>query len=122
MNDSRFIKYDRRKIPGVKRTIPRNWTGDQAGKFFRCWNCGFTCNADRDQVGDGVGYQVNDTFQPVTLNLFDGNTRAHTLSISTIRDISLIEKDSDGNPKVFKHNFTTQVVSGCPFCGCRNYR
>ena len=122
MKDTRFIHYDRRRLPRRKHTIPRDWTETQDGKFFRCWNCGFTCNIDVNKLGDGVGYRVYDDILTVDLDLFSGNTMACTLSISTNNDISLIEADSTGGPKIFHREFKTTVTSGCPFCGTRAFK
>ena len=43
-------------LPKRSRTIPLFGTGDDAGKYYRCWNCGFICNAERDTLGDGNSY------------------------------------------------------------------
>lgn len=122
MNLSRYIKYVRQHIPGYRRAIPRKWTESQSGKYYRCRICGFTCNTDRDRLGDGTGVYVTDAILPAHLTAFDGNISSHTLSISTIKDLHLIEMDSNGDPKIFKRNFTTTVTSGCPFCGSQNWK
>lgn len=99
------------------------WGADeQAGKLFRCWNCGFTCNADRDKLGDGVGYYATDQVLGDVFTYGTGNAMDVTLSVSLNSDISLIEIDSNGDPKVFKQNFSQIGSSGCPFCHSRNYK
>ena len=88
MTDTQYIKYDRRRLPTKRRRIPVFGTDTHSGKYFKCWNCGFICDKDRDKTGDGVGYEVVQVLDPYTGDL----------------------------------NYSQQVVSGCPFCGSRNYR
>jgi len=121
MTESRYIKYDRRGALSHKRSIPVPGADEQAGKFFRCWNCGYTCNTDRDKLGDGVGYHATDQ---ILGDVFaNGRTsKDNTLSISLTTDVSIIEVDSNSDPKVFKTNFSQITFSGCPLCGSRNYK
>jgi hypothetical protein len=122
MKSSRYIKYDRRQLPCRKKAIPRNWADTQDGKFYRCWNCGFTCNTDRDKLGSGDGYVTTDAILATDLVLFSGNLKANTLSVSMTTDLSLVEVDSNGDAKIFKRNFCTTITAGCPFCGCKAYK
>jgi len=39
--------------PKRKRTIPLYGEGDDKGKWYKCWNCGFPCNIDRDSLDTG---------------------------------------------------------------------
>ena len=47
-----YTRPHRRKLPKRSRTRPIRGKGDDEGKYFRCWNCGFICNKDRDELGD----------------------------------------------------------------------
>ena len=69
MNESRYVRYDKRRLPRQKRTIPifgaasyvdGRVVKDQSNVFYRCWNCGFPCRTDRDKLGDGEGFVVKD--------------------------------------------------------------
>jgi hypothetical protein len=126
MSDSRFIKYDKRNLPKEKRTIPV-WGADlpdakQSDTFFRCWNCLFVCNVDRDEVGDGVGYVVIDEVRKKNVRLNAG-IRELSLSIDRFQSgAHLMQLDPSGNPVTVMHNFTQKVFSGCPGCGCKNYK
>ena len=139
-NESRYRQYDLRRLPKEKRTR-RIWgaasyiggrvVGDQSDNLYRCWNCGFVCNSDRDKTGDGVGYKVTDEVdQPVALNLGGSahefpnsdNTRDVKLCFDTIHDIHLVALDSAGDLQTVVHNNTQVVTSGCPLCGSRNYK
>lgn len=78
MSESRVRKYDRRRLPREKRAISifgatayieGRVVKDQSNKFYRCWNCGFLCNTDRNKLGDGVGYHITDEVDsPAVLN------------------------------------------------------
>ena len=41
----------RQRLPKRSRTRPIYWRGDAAGRFYRCWNCGFVCDSKRDYLG-----------------------------------------------------------------------
>jgi len=57
----------RSRIRKESRTIPlygspERGNGLDDGRYFRCWNCGFICNIDRDALGgpesrDGLSYE-----------------------------------------------------------------
>lgn len=83
-NNSRHVRYSQRHIRCEKRTLPMYGEGDDRGKYYRCWNCGFICNIDRDAIGDGDGrsytefgvntpplYPVNDGGPPLSCNGVD---------------------------------------------------
>ena len=50
------------RIPGSSDKGP----DDDYGKWYKCWNCGFLCNIDRDPLGD-VG-NVGGLFNPTWIN------------------------------------------------------
>lgn len=126
MSESRFIKYDRRKLPKEKSTIPI-WGADlpdakQSGIFWHCWNCGFVANSTRDELGDGVGYVVVDEVRKKNVRLNAG-IRELSLSIDRFQcGAHLMQLDPLGNPVTVMHNFTQRVFAGCPKCGCKNYK
>ena len=40
-------------FPGKrKRRIPLRGSFEDEGKYYRCWNCGFICNIERDAFGE----------------------------------------------------------------------
>jgi hypothetical protein len=140
MNESRIRRYDRRRIPREKRTL-RIWGAvayidgqpvkDQSNNLYHCWNCGFVCNTDRDQIGDGVGYTVIDQPDlPDVLNLGasanefpqSNGQQDNTISVELINTPHLLGLGSDGTPLEIIHNNTSLITSGCPFCGCKQYK
>ena len=140
MSESRTKHFDKRRLPRQKRTISvfgavsYDQSGravkDQSDKLFRCWNCGFLCNTDRDKLGDGVGYTIKDQPDILPLSLGSGafqypGSNAQwdvTLSLEDMHTVHLMQLDSDGNPMTVMHNFSQVVFAGCPLCGCMNYK
>lgn len=84
--DSRYIKNVTERLPRKKKTNRLPGAFEDDGKYYKCWNCGFICNATRDEVGEGSGVQA------------------------------VLTGDSDST------TYAPNVVSGCPFCGSKNYR
>jgi len=127
MSESRFIRYDRRKLPQEKRTIPV-WGADlpdakQSGILFTCWNCGFLCNITRDELGDGVGYIVTDEIRIKTPRLGTGDIKDLSLSIDPFQaGVHLMQLDPSGAPVTILRQMTQKVFAGCPRCGCKNYK
>ena len=140
MSDSRVRKYDKRRLPRQKRTISifgaegyidGRVAKDQTNIFFRCWNCGFICRTDRDQLGDGEGFYISDDVdKPIVQNKGAGANEFPMsnlqwdvqISIDVLTTPHLSKLDSQGQPMEVMHNNTSMVTSGCPLCGCRNYK
>jgi len=41
-----------RNLPTKRsRRLPVYGKGDDAGRYYRCWNCGFVCDSKRDSLG-----------------------------------------------------------------------
>lgn len=66
MTDTQYIKYDRRRLQSKKRTIAVFGTDTHSNRYFKCWNCGATCDSKRDKTGEGVGYSVVYVTDPYT--------------------------------------------------------
>lgn len=111
-----------RSIPGRSRkprkdsrTKKVHGTNDDAGKWYRCWNCDFLCNEDRDDLGgaadkDGVVHTVQAS-TPYRVGIYTATLRSNTNTFAVV------------NPSQQAQNIHTPLSnSGCPFCGCRNWR
>ena len=138
MTDSRLIKYDKRRLPTQKRTISifgamsyidGRSVKDQSGKLFRCWNCGFVCNTDRDKLGDGEGFYITDKVDDYLgadtayqYPCSDAPKRSALINVTTVSTIRLMQLDTNGDPIPVMHSQTQVVTSGCPMCGNRNYK
>lgn len=89
------------RLPKQSRTIalkghPDHGDGQDNGKWFRCWNCGFICNKDREALG-GPATENNITIQAYT------QVDEYGDSAGTTRYYPIVEQ-------------------GCPLCGSMNWR
>jgi hypothetical protein len=108
----RHSSYSRSRIPRQKRTIPIYGEKEDANKWFRCWNCGYICNSERDQLDTSeygrAGITYSDTASTGTVLADDPYTGYWVLG------------------GVFVFNSTggayPVVTGGCPFCGTKNWR
>lgn len=121
-----FRRRETRRLKKRSRTIPLKGFGRDEGRYFRCWNCGFICDVERDSLGgaasldgvDHVNYSVP-TYGAVPneegsgLSVLGGNIEHFHVSS---------ELDSSGNPKKPLHQFQVTITGGCPFCGTLNWR
>jgi len=121
------------RIRKESRTIPvygsfERGGGEDANKWFRCWNCGFLCNVERDAQGDsqsrsgvvhedyaqqpdpGYGYPQRET------NILANNQTA------TVDGLVASKLDSAGDAAVAKNAIMVSSNSrGCPFCHTLNW-
>jgi len=119
---ARDRNYKNRKIPKQSRTVPlygsqERGNGEDANRYYRCWNCGFTCDKDRDVLGgstsrDGLSYTdyTNSVYEGQAV--LGGHNHVHVV----------LENGADGLPKSILHSHKVEVDSGCPFCGTLNWR
>ena len=110
---SRYNETRINKIAKKKRSIKLNGSGEDDGKWYRCWYCGFTNNIDRNAIGDGEGlsYSVGVIDNDIKLNA----TQGHFIGNSGTNVI--LRKDFTE-----RHNIGAYAVSGCSFCGSKNWR
>ena len=86
--------------------------------LFKCWNCGYVCNSDRD---DSSGLEAGDNYICSTLPAYGGNGSS-IVPTEIGKECVLIEQDADGDSKPIEHNFQSIITKGCPFCGTTNYK
>lgn len=140
MSESRYRKYYPRRLPKEKHQIPipgstayinGQVVSDQSNTFYRCWNCGFLCNTSKDKLGDGVGYYVTDAPEKYWHNsgsaafqypCSNASSQAATIMVTTVSTPRLIKLDSVGKPMTIRHNNYEVITSGCPQCGCKQYK
>lgn len=122
--------YHKQTLPKDSRTIPLYGSKDRGdgldfGKYFTCWFCGFTCDVERDALGDAES-RLGISFEETLLPSFgpDG-----TDSLSSIPVLSgpvtgfhtALELDAAGDPKGIVYNFDVKGI-GCPLCHGLNWR
>lgn len=112
---SKYNQIHQTRAPKRKRTIRVAGSGEDEGKWYRCWNCGFINNIDRNIVGDGEGISYTSTYVPF------GYKDVQTVSgTDTMMDVSI---DDDAEVVMMGSLvYASEAVAGCSFCGCKNYR
>lgn len=143
MNRSRGNRYarSRSRLRKESRTIPipgntERGDGEDDGKYYRCWHCGFICDVERDELGDaesthGVSYRIYDQQYSSDGNVIkrkgsiDGTLDDGTALIDMTalgKGLIVLKNGLDGTPQGIRENWEPNVTSGCPLCGCRNWR
>lgn len=119
---------NRRRLPSRSRTIPikghiDRGEGEDHGKYFKCWHCGFICDVDRDELGDEQTRSGDSALDyPVEVNTYDYLGRIAVLGGSINHHEIALLKDSTGEAVSVRHSFKSDVTGGCPFCGTKNWR
>ena len=132
MRISRARKQGRR-LPKESKTIPLKGNkvrgnGEDFGKYYRCWNCDFVCNVERDSLGDSQsrGGDNHERYHIPTYGLQDQDTNLSRYSVlgGDINNFHVaLENGSDGNPKeIHGHDYESVITGGCPCCGSMNWR
>ena len=109
------------RIPKESRTLPVyghpiRGDGLDAGKLYRCWNCGFICNTDRDALGDSQSRSgvVHETYALVYDTGYRYIPKEHTPNnIAMMDDVLMTGRNGTR---------VAEKLKGCPFCGSLNYR
>lgn len=92
--------------------------GDDKGKYYKCWNCGFICDKDRDALG---GADSRDGVEPEAYTQLqdDVSTTAYHCQGAAGADQATCEAaGGTWSSTRYKPN----VSSGCPFCGSLNWK
>ena len=114
----KFTRPTKTRLPRQARSIPYKSRGDE--KLFKCWNCGFICNEDRD---DSSGLEAGDSHTVSTLPAFGGTGLDGMIIPTEIgKECVLMELDAEGNNKTISHIYTSVITKGCPQCGTTNYK
>lgn len=112
-------RHRSRKPRKDSRTLPVKGKNEDEGKYYRCWNCGFICNVDRDELGgsaskDGISYARFSR---------DYGTGENGEVIASLRSGHVCPKiDADDDAVTVREYWNPDVNSGCPMCGCLNYK
>jgi hypothetical protein len=127
---SRLYHKDRsKKLKKEARTIPipghiDYGDGEDNGKYYQCWNCSFTCDAERDKLG-GIDDSPDVEPKAYTLvgkygnNLRGGGEGTGTDDNSHSLDALAGTMTGEGYTT---YRYKSDVGSGCPLCGTVNWR
>jgi hypothetical protein len=117
--------------------------GEDDGKYYRCWHCGFVCDVDRDELGgpeskDGVSYEIydanlsvdnQDSSNDITPAYYGADEHGANDDVYALTPMLLLrtghvimENDAAGDPKNVRVNYQPDISTGCPFCGTLNWR
>ena len=104
------------------RTIPLKGNpvrgdGEDSGKYYKCWNCGWICNLDRDALGDSES-EANIT--PTVYTQLDqyGSEVYHCFGSAGSTQAICEAAGGEWTSTRYK----PVVNSGCPMCGSPNWR
>ena len=119
----------KRKLIKQSRTLPVYGEGDDKGKYFRCWNCGFVCKVGRDELGDSestAGDEHTDYHQTHHCSTYDSSSDASKYATlgGDIGHYQVAQNilTPDGETKFIRHKHVSDISRGCPMCGSTNYR
>jgi hypothetical protein len=119
-------KFKKTRLPKQRRTIPlpasdRNSGREltDAGRYFRCWNCGFVCDVERDDLSD-TGNGSNPVAVPEVSTGFTYAEGADATKI-VVHRYRLSALDSSGDPVGIQHSFAVSGT-GCPLCFTRAWK
>lgn len=115
-----FTKPRKRHLPKISKTLPIKGDGEDAGKYFHCWNCNFVCNKDRDALGGANTEAGDDHIEYIN---FADATENRGIALDGLKHFHVImELDGAGEYRVPLHNIKPKTSGGCPLCGSKNWR
>ena len=126
---NRYSNYSKNKLPRQKMSVLIKGIDEDRGKYYRCWNCGFICNKDRNSLGGSKSR--NGTFdesfnEPMYVTEYEFTADPKTLMVVTdglaSHHETLMEYGPDGVIKNIELPYKADVTKGCPLCGSTNYR
>lgn len=98
--------------------------GEDFRRWYKCGWCGFVCKLGRDELG---GKESRSGESHIDYSIPSNPYDSALSSVSVLGgpvDSSLVsmELDSAGDPKEILHGHATNISSGCPFCGSKNWK
>ncbi len=121
-----YTRAHKRKLRRESRTLPIFGKGDDAGRYFHCWHCGFVCDVERDALGDSdssSGVNHTDGLNPVGDNAPGDSAGNHATLGGDVGHYHVAARiGADDDPKSVERVYTPDISMGCPFCGSTNWR
>ena len=140
-------RHDKRVRPVRSSPSADTEARSDEGKYFRCWNCGFICNVERDTLGANLrsrdGSEYYDQYYPQSTQGSRSETTDYQLSLEGLTESEndsspragiafarlamlrggaiAMESSADGTPKPIRLTYEPKTEGGCPFCGTTNY-
>lgn len=124
-----YTRPHKRKLIKRSRTLPIYGEGEDKDKYFHCWNCGFVCNTDRDELGNSessAGDDHTDYHQGHHCSTYDSSSDASRYAVlggdTGHYQVAINIDTPDAVAKTIRHEHVSDISRGCPFCGSTNYR
>lgn len=112
---------ERKTIPVRANDRPAGRERTDQGRYFRCWNCGFVCDIERDLLSDkDHGMSVENYVDTVSAGL--GTTSNKIYLAGPKFSWRIFQVDSAGSHVTIRQNLKAQATSGCPLCGTRAWK
>lgn len=114
--------YGGKRPIGEKRVRYFPGSGEDAKRYYRCWNCGFPIDSKREIAGDGgdIGFKEH---HPSGLADRVGGSSVYTFEIVGWRESGINLLYADGvTPQPVNPVYSTVPTGGCPFCGTKNWK
>jgi len=108
-------QYQTTKLPKRSKTIPVKGYGKDNGRYFRCWNCGFVDDKDRNALG-GSKERSGQTYGEAILLALEPSRGVLGGSINHFHTV--VANNGNG----VKHEIIPVDTRGCSFCGTLNWR
>lgn len=112
------------RVRKESRTIKLPGEEPDGGALYRCWNCGQTCDEDRDALGDGHSGSgaVYLDYTVEAPGAEPGIPESAFAVMSGILHVMVaLPSDASGNPSLEPHIHVT-TGTGCPLCHTLNWR
>ena len=119
-------RFKKSLLPKQRKTIPLPASDRDsgrevidAGRYFRCWNCGFICDIKRNELSElGNGSNPTEYIIPAEGAHQGGGVNSTIITADKFR---LSELDSSGDPVGINHLFQASGT-GCPMCHTRAWK
>lgn len=112
----------KRKLPKQSRSLPIYGKGDDAGRYFKCWNCGFVCDSKRDALGDSNSAAGDNHSDYAVQTGSDYRAGIGPRPVGTLDVMLHYHVALKTNSNAVHHHHKTNISAGCPFCGSLNWR
>ena len=110
-------------LPKQAKSIPLKGKGEDAGRWFKCWNCGFICNIDRDDSSGSTAGDNQTDFSSPSLGFVENGEEDRMLVLDSPTFYhTIMEQGADATAKTIVHVHLSDVTKGCPLCGSTNYK
>lgn len=117
---SRYIKTVRSRLPREKRTIRIHGSFEDSGRYQRCWNCGFVVDMTRIG-GSGNGGATTVSYSIPSMIESGKGDKVLSIAMDTLNALGvLMENGPSGDPREVPEHVMSEIVAGCPSCGCSN--